>query len=102
MVTAVDFSRKFGCWLQDKWTGQFGVRWHFIKDVPNAELRHITLENNEHKPVTNSRDTQEVPYRQGCEILAIFLHYRQRTSLLDDFEACLELLSRSHACLQLL
>uniref|UniRef100_A0A0D3AN32 YTH domain-containing family protein n=1 Tax=Brassica oleracea var. oleracea TaxID=109376 RepID=A0A0D3AN32_BRAOL len=26
---------------------------------PNSSLRHITLENNENKPVTNSRDTQE-------------------------------------------
>ena len=36
------------------------VKWHIIKDVPNPQLRHIILENNDHKPVTNSRDTQEV------------------------------------------
>jgi hypothetical protein len=36
------------------------VKWHVIKDIPNGVLRHITLENNENKPVTNSRDTQEV------------------------------------------
>jgi YTH domain-containing family protein len=28
--------------------------------VPNPQFRHIILENNENKPVTNSRDTQEV------------------------------------------
>jgi YTH domain-containing family protein len=38
------------------------VKWHIIKDVPNNLLRHITLENNENKPVTNSRDTQEVNF----------------------------------------
>jgi len=47
-------------WQQDKWNGFFSVKWHIIKDVPNPQFRHIILENNENKPVTNSRDTQEV------------------------------------------
>jgi len=47
-------------WQQDKWNGFFPVKWHIIKDVPNPQFRHILLENNENKPVTNSRDTQEV------------------------------------------
>ena len=47
-------------WQQDKWNGFFPVKWHIIKDVPNPQFRHIILENNENKPVTNSRDTQEV------------------------------------------
>ena len=38
--------------------GQFKVKWIYVKDVPNSQLRHIRLENNENKPVTNSRDTQ--------------------------------------------
>jgi hypothetical protein len=36
--------------------------------VPNAALRHIRLENNENKPVTNSRDTQEVPVEKGRQV----------------------------------
>ncbi|CAN6843011.1 unnamed protein product [Brassica oleracea] len=59
--------QKFGCfdlmaecWQQDKWVGCFPVKCHIVKDIPNSSLRHITLENNENKPVTNSRDTQEV------------------------------------------
>ncbi|CAN6911654.1 unnamed protein product [Brassica oleracea] len=48
------------CWQQDKWVGCFPVKCHIVKDIPNSSLRHITLENNENKPVTNSRDTQEV------------------------------------------
>ena len=67
-------------------SGQFKVKWIYVKDVPNnqvsllseslngyftkystlcpefefehLQLRHIKLENNENKPVTNSRDTQ--------------------------------------------
>ena len=38
--------------------GKFNVKWIYVKDVPNSQLRHIRLENNENKPVTNSRDTQ--------------------------------------------
>lgn len=56
----VDFNKKVEYWQQDKWIGCFPVKWHIVKDVPNSLLKHITLENNDYKPVTNSRDTQEV------------------------------------------
>ncbi len=82
MISAVDYHAKASVWSQDKWKGQFKVKWIYVKDVPNAgtlillfvwvgknckfvidviffvALRHIRLENNENKPVTNSRDTQ--------------------------------------------
>lgn len=60
MVGPVDFNQTVEYWQQDKWIGCFPVKWHIVKDIPNSSLRHITLENNENKPVTNSRDTQEV------------------------------------------
>lgn len=60
MVGPVDFEKSVDYWQQDKWSGQFPVKWHIIKDVPNSQFRHIILENNDNKPVTNSRDTQEV------------------------------------------
>lgn len=60
MVGSVDFDKTVDYWQQDKWTGCFSVKWHIVKDVPNSFLRHIILENNDNKPVTNSRDTQEV------------------------------------------
>lgn len=60
MVGPVDFDKSVDYWQQDKWSGQFPVKWHVIKDVPNSQFRHIVLENNDNKPVTNSRDTQEV------------------------------------------
>ena len=77
MLSCLDYNSSAGVWAQDKWKGrevhialkplyhvflfflgQFKVRWIYVKDVPNAQLRHIRLENNENKPVTNSRDTQ--------------------------------------------
>ncbi|GAB2294186.1 YT521-B-like domain [Dionaea muscipula] len=85
MVGSVDFLKDMDFWQQDKWSGSFPVKWHIIKDVPNANFRHIILENNEHKPVTNSRDTQEIMYRPGMEMLKIFRSYIPKTSLLDDF-----------------
>ncbi|CAI5510275.1 unnamed protein product [Closterium sp. Naga37s-1] len=86
MVSPVDFHRSVGFWQEEeRWNGRFSVRWHVIKDVPNALLRHIVVPANDNKPVTNSRDTQEVPQAQGQEMLAIFRNYATRTSILDDF-----------------
>eukprot|EP00638_Chattonella_subsalsa_P014379 CAMPEP_0117835334 /NCGR_PEP_ID=MMETSP0949-20121206/11433_1 /TAXON_ID=44440 /ORGANISM="Chattonella subsalsa, Strain CCMP2191" /LENGTH=774 /DNA_ID=CAMNT_0005677323 /DNA_START=229 /DNA_END=2555 /DNA_ORIENTATION=- len=85
MKSAVDYSKKFGAWAQDKWKGQFEVQWIYAKDVPNRQLRHITLPNNENKPVTNSRDTQEVPEPQGVQVLRVFSEFQPNTSILDDF-----------------
>ncbi|XP_042413747.1 YTH domain-containing protein ECT1-like isoform X1 [Zingiber officinale] len=85
MSGRVDFSKNMPFWQQDKWNGFFPVKWHIIKDVSNPRLRHIILENNENKPVTNSRDTQEVKFPQGTEMLNIFKSYSAKTSILDDF-----------------
>jgi len=60
MTGPVDFTQSVEYWQQDKWNGRFTVKWHIIKDIPNCQFRHIILENNDNKPVTNSRDTQEV------------------------------------------
>lgn len=85
MVSPVDYNCNSSVWSQDKWKGQFRVRWIYVKDVPNVQLRHIRLENNENKPVTNSRDTQEVPHSKGLQVLRILHTYRHSTSIFDDF-----------------
>ncbi|KAK6913629.1 YTH domain [Dillenia turbinata] len=85
MIGPVNFDNNMDFWQQDKWTGFFPVKWHFIKDVPNSNFRHIKLENNEDKPVTNSRDMQEIWYKQGMEMFKIFKNYTSKTSILDDF-----------------
>ncbi|CAL1373883.1 unnamed protein product [Linum trigynum] len=86
MTGPVDFDKSVDYWQQDKWSGQFPVKWHIIKDVPNSQFRHIVLENNDNKPVTNSRDTQEVKLDQGIEMLNIFKNYETEMSILDDFD----------------
>jgi hypothetical protein len=85
MMSPVDYNALSGVWAQDKWKGQFEVKWIYVKDVPNSQLRHIRLENNENKPVTNSRDTQEVPPEKGKQVLRILHQYRHTTSIFDDF-----------------
>ncbi|NXN06963.1 YTHD2 protein, partial [Indicator maculatus] len=85
MRSAVDYNTCAGVWSQDKWKGRFDVRWIFVKDVPNSQLRHIRLENNENKPVTNSRDTQEVPLEKAKQVLKIIATYKHTTSIFDDF-----------------
>ncbi|EOA13264.1 hypothetical protein CARUB_v10026294mg [Capsella rubella] len=85
MVGPVDFNKTVEYWQQDKWIGCFPVKWHFVKDIPNSSLRHITLENNENKPVTNSRDTQEVKLEQGMKVIKIFKDHASKTCILDDF-----------------
>ncbi|KAD4384187.1 hypothetical protein R6Q59_011833 [Mikania micrantha] len=86
MVGPVDFKKILEYWQQDKWIGCFPVKWHIVKDLPNGLLKHIILENNENKPVTNSRDTQEVKLVQGLQMIKIFKEHSSKQCILDDFE----------------
>ncbi|GAQ82144.1 YTH domain containig protein [Klebsormidium nitens] len=86
MMSDVDFDTSVDVWQEDNlWTGRFKVHWHIIKDVPSREFYHIRVPSNENKPVTNSRDTQDVPYAQGLEMLAIFAASPSVSSILDYF-----------------
>lgn len=86
MDSALDYDNQFGAWSQgDKWSGQFKVTWLFIKNIPNKLFTHIRLANNSNKPVTNSRDTQEVFLEEGKKVVKIFAEYEHTYSLLDEF-----------------
>ncbi|KAE8668368.1 Yth domain-containing protein [Hibiscus syriacus] len=85
MIGKVDFNKDMEFWQLDKWNGFFPLKWHVIKDIPNKVLFHIILENNENKPVTHSRDTQEIGLKRGLEMLNIFKVYSEKSSLLNDF-----------------
>lgn len=71
--------------------GKFGlafkVRWVIVRDINNKYLKRFLLPNNEMKPVTNSRDTQELPYLIGAGILKLFKSQNldiEVTSFLDS------------------
>jgi len=83
MMSPVDYTTSSSVWTQtDKWKGRMDVRWIFVKDIPNAQLRHIRVWNNENKPVTNSRDTQELPPDAGLAMLRILADYPPKTSVI--------------------
>lgn len=84
MLGKVDFNKNMDFWQLDKWSGFFPVKWHIVKDIPNSQLRHILLENNDNRPVTYTRDTQEIGLKQGLEMLKIFKNYLAKSSLVDD------------------
>jgi hypothetical protein len=87
MTSEVTLTEKFAHWMQEgKWTGKFKVEWIYIKDIPNREFKSILIPNNENKPVTNSRDAQEIPFQQGMKMLEIFKFYKPDACLLDEFE----------------
>uniref|UniRef100_A0ACD5W658 Uncharacterized protein n=1 Tax=Avena sativa TaxID=4498 RepID=A0ACD5W658_AVESA len=85
MVGPVDFQKNMDFWSQDKWTGSFPVKWHIIKNIPNTTLQPILLQNNEQKPVTFSRDTQEIHYCPGTCMLKIFKSTSANECLFDHF-----------------
>ena len=83
MMSPVDYTTSSSVWTQtDKWKGRMDVRWIFVKDIPNSHLRHIRVWNNENKPVTNSRDTQELPRDAGLAMLRIFADFPPKTSVI--------------------
>ena len=86
MVSGVDFDSKCEIWTQDKWKGKFELKWIYVKDIPNGKFKHITLPNNENKPVTNSRDSQEILFDQAVEVLHVFKTYSHQTTILDDVD----------------
>jgi len=87
MVSNLDYDKTFAAWSQDdKWSGQFSVKWIYIKNIPNKRLRNIRLVNNNNKSVTNSRDTQEVYLEPGKQVLKVFHTFEHSFSILDDFE----------------
>lgn len=73
MVGPVDFETSVEYWQQDRWSGHFPVKWVIVKDVPNSLFRHIIIEDNDNKPVTNSRDTQEVKTKLFLILYILFL-----------------------------
>ena len=89
MKTPCDENRTFEFWTQDgKWPGLFDVEWLFIKDVPFKEFKEIiiTMKDGEIKPISNARDTQEIPFEQGKIMLQKIADYQNSNTILEHFE----------------
>lgn len=73
-------------WLDNsRFKGKFQIQWLFAKNISNNLLRHLRFQVSEFewKPVTNSRDTQELPFELGEEIVNIFKSTYSTTSFLQ-------------------
>ena len=89
MKTPCDETKTFGLWTQDgKWPGLFDVEWMFIKDVPFKEFKDIiiTMKDGEVKPISNSRDTQEIPYDKAVIMIERIAEYQNTNTILEHFE----------------
>jgi len=89
MKTPCDETKSFGLWTQDgKWPGLFDVEWLFIKDVPFKEFKNviITMKDGEVKPISNARDTQEIPYEQARIMIQKITDYQNTNTILEHFE----------------
>ena len=70
-------------WSHAQFSSRFGVIWTHVKDVPNAALRHVRIPDNDHRPVTTSRDAQEIMERQGLRVLYILHNYAHESDVLE-------------------
>ena len=89
MKSPCDENKTFGLWTQDgKWPGLFDVEWLFIKDVPFREFKNviITMKDGEVKPISNSRDTQEIPFEQAKIMIQKITDYQNTNTILEHFE----------------
>ncbi|PSK36294.1 hypothetical protein C7M61_004118 [Candidozyma pseudohaemuli] len=74
MEDKVNFTKSSDVWAENsRWKSVFPVSWLVVKDISNRRLKHLTVPKNENKPVTNSRDTQELPFDVGLSMLEIFV-----------------------------
>jgi hypothetical protein len=89
MKTPCDENKTFELWTQDgKWPGLFDVEWLFIKDVPFKEFKNviITMKDGEIKPISNARDTQEIPFEQAKIMMQKIAEYQNTNTILEHFE----------------
>ena len=66
----------------------------YVKDIPNKNFKHLMNKLNENKPVTNSRDMQEVSYAEGLRMLEIFRDFQEKTSIFDDHDILEEIAAK--------
>ena len=89
MTSHVDEKNSFLYWTQDsKWSGLFDIEWIFIKDVPFKAFKNINIlmKDGNTKPVTYSRDTQEVPITEGKIMMSIIEKHVNTNTILEHFE----------------
>lgn len=89
LTSPLDENNTFKYWTQDsKWAGLFDIEFVFIKDVPFRQFKsiQITMKDGQTKPVTFSRDSQEVPFNEGKLMLKYVEEFVNSNTILEHFE----------------
>lgn len=89
MSSPLDEKNSFMYWTQDsKWAGLFDIDWIFIKDTPFKAFKNIDIlmKDGQVKPVTYSRDTQEIPLAEGKKMMSIIEKFVNSNTILEHFE----------------
>jgi YTH domain-containing family protein len=89
MTSPLDEKNSFMYWTQDsKWSGLFDIDWVFIKDTPFKAFKNIDIlmKDGQVKPVTYSRDTQEIPFEEAKKMMSIIEKYINSNTILEHFE----------------
>ncbi|AJV13384.1 hypothetical protein H825_YJM1460D00599 [Saccharomyces cerevisiae YJM1460] len=73
MVSDLKMDLDTSIWEDEQKYGKaFKVRWVIVRDINNRSLKRFLIPSNEMKPITHSRDTQEIPYSIGISIINLF------------------------------
>jgi hypothetical protein len=56
------------------------------RDSYTDEVYDFKFRDGERKPVSNSRDTQEIPFVEGKKMIGIFEKYVNTNTILEHFE----------------
>lgn len=89
LASGLDETNSFKYWTQDqKWAGLFDIEWVFLKDVPFKAFKgiDIKMKDGQIKPVTYSRDSQEIPFTEGKKMLETIEHFTNSNTILEHFE----------------
>lgn len=77
MMGPVDFEKHASCWSDSKWKGSFPVKFHYICNIRNRHFKNMNVQMVRdgvqcYSSVVTSRDTQELPFDIGSQMLKIF------------------------------
>lgn len=73
MISGLESGLDVSIWADsERYDSAFRVRWIVVRDVQNRLLKQFLIPSNDMKPVTNSRDTQEIPPAICKSILKLF------------------------------
>lgn len=82
MVGELRFNLIFNYWWEElKWSGNFPVKWLYVKDVHHQDVEHIVSSGS---PITKLKDGSGIHFSAGIDLLTAF---KENEFVSDIFEA---------------